>query len=261
MVLVIDVGNTNIVLGIFSGDELITSWRLGTDRKRTADELGMTLKNLFDFRGFTFEQIEAIAISSVVPPLTPVLTTMCRRYFGKEPLIVGPGVKTGMPIRYENPREVGADRIVNAVAVIQRYGCPAVVVDFGTATTFCAISREGEYLGGAIAPGIGISTEALFERAAKLPRVELARPRQVIGKNTIASMQSGIYYGFVGQVDELVTRIKEEMGEPEAVVVATGGLARLICEGTRTVDHVDPYLTLWGLKIIYDRNCDGIKTR
>ncbi|MGB9791812.1 MAG: type III pantothenate kinase [Thermacetogeniaceae bacterium] len=261
MMLVIDVGNTNICLGLFSGDELLTSWRLGTDRRRTADEFGMILKGLFDFRGFTFGEIEAIAMSSVVPPLTPVLTTMCRRYFGKEPLVVGPGVKTGMPIRYESPREVGADRIVNAVAVVHRYGCPAVVVDFGTATTFCAISRDGEYLGGAIAPGIAVSTEALFERAAKLPRVELARPRQVIGKNTVASMQSGIYYGFVGQVDELVTRIKEEMGEPDAVVVATGGLARLICEGTRTVDHVDPHLTLWGLKIIYERNCGESKGR
>ncbi|NPV28693.1 MAG: type III pantothenate kinase [Firmicutes bacterium] len=253
MILVFDVGNTNIVLGIFTAQELIVSWRIGTDRRRTADDLGMLVKNLFDFQNLTFEQIEAVVISSVVPPLTPVLTEMCRRYFKKEPLVVGPGVKTGMPIRYENPREVGADRIVNAVAAYARYGGPLIVVDFGTATTFCAISREGEYLGGAIAPGIAISTEALFERAAKLPRIEIVRPRQVIGKNTVASMQSGIYYGFVGQVDEIVSRMKEELGG-EAVVVATGGLAELICKGTRTVDYVDPYLTLWGLKIIYERN-------
>ncbi|MDH7576695.1 MAG: type III pantothenate kinase [Bacillota bacterium] len=253
MILVFDVGNTNIVLGIFMAQELIVSWRIGTDRRRTADDLGMLVKNLFDFQNLAFEQIEAVVISSVVPPLTPVLTEMCQRYFRKEPLIVGPGVKTGMPIRYENPREVGADRIVNAVAAYARYGGPLIVVDFGTATTFCAISREGEYLGGAIAPGIAISTEALFERAAKLPRIELVRPRQVIGKNTVASMQSGIYYGFVGQVDEVVSRMKEELGG-DAVVVATGGLAELICKGTRTVDYVDPYLTLWGLKIIYEHN-------
>ncbi len=253
MILVFDVGNTSIVLGIFAAQELIVSWRIGTDRRRTADDLGMLVKNLFDFRGLAFEQIEAVVISSVVPPLTPILIEMCRRYFKKEPLVVGPGVKTGMRIRYENPREVGADRIVNAVAAYDRYGGPLIVVDFGTATTFCAISREGEYLGGAIAPGIAISTEALFERAAKLPRIEIVRPRQVIGKNTVASMQSGIYYGFVGQVDEIVSRMKEELGG-EAVVVATGGLAELICKGTRTVDYVDPYLTLWGLKIIYERN-------
>ncbi len=192
-------------------------------------------------------------MSSVVPPLTPIIATMCRRYFNREPLVVGPGVKTGMPIRYENPREVGADRIVNAVAAVHLYGSPAVVVDFGTATTFCAISREGEYLGGAIATGVATSTEALFEQAAKLPRVEFARPAQVIGKNTVVSMQSGIYFGFVGQVDGIVTRIKAEIGQ-DAAVVATGGLARLICEGTSTVDHVEPHLTLYGLKLIYDRN-------
>jgi type III pantothenate kinase len=253
MILVFDVGNTNIVIGIFKGEELVTSWRIATDRRRTADELGMLLQNLFDYRGYSFKDIEALVLSSVVPPLTPIIITMCRRYFGREPLVVGPGVRTGMPIRYENPREVGADRIVNAVAAAHIYGCPAIVVDFGTTTNYDVISREGEYLGGAIAPGVAISTEALFEHAAKLPRVELARPAQVIGKNTVASMQSGIYFGFVGQVDAIVTRIKAEIGQ-DAVVVATGGLARLIVEGTATVDHIEPNLTLYGLKLIYDRN-------
>lgn len=253
MVLVFDAGNTNIVMGIFDGEKLVTSWRTATDRRRTADDLGMLVKSLFDYGGFSFGDIEALVLSSVVPPLTPIISTMCRRYFGREPLVVGPGVKTGMPIRYENPREVGADRIVNAVAAAYIYGRPAVVVDFGTATTFCAISRQGEYLGGAIAPGVAISTEALFEQAAKLPRVELSRPSQAIGKNTVVSMQSGIYFGFVAQVDGIVTRIKGEIGQ-DAVVVATGGLARLICQGTTTVDHIEPYLTLHGLKLIYDRN-------
>lgn len=253
MILVFDVGNTNVVLGIFDGDELLTNWRIGTDPRRTADDLGMLVKNLFDFRGLRFQDIDALVMSSVVPPLTPALCEMCRKYFGKEPLVVGPGVKTGMPIRYENPREVGADRIVNAVAVAHRYGVPAVIVDFGTATTFCAVSRTGDYLGGAIAPGIGVSMEALFAKAAKLPRIELSRPAQVIGKNTVASMQAGFYYGFIGQLEGVVRRMKAEIGE-DAVVVATGGLAELICTGTRCVDHIDPYLTLWGLKIIYERN-------
>jgi type III pantothenate kinase len=254
MLLVFDVGNTNTVLGVYDQDVLQHSWRIGTDRRRTADEIGILLKSLFEACNLEMEMVEAVVISSVVPPSTPILAVMCRRYLGKEALIVGPGVKTGMPIRYENPREVGADRIVNAVAAYQRYSGPLVVVDFGTATTYCAISRDGQYLGGAIAPGINISTEALFERASKLPRVELVRSRQVIGKNTVTSMQAGIFYGFVGQVDELVSRIKTEMGEEEAFVVATGGLARLICEGTRTVQKVDPDLTLWGLKLIYDLN-------
>ncbi len=254
MILVFDVGNTNIVLGIFKEDNLAVDWRIATDRRRTADDLGMLIKNLFDIEGMTFREIEAVVVSSVVPPMTPVLTAMCRRYLKQEPLLIEPGVKTGIPLRYENPREIGADRIVNAVAAYQRYGGkPLIVIDFGTATTFCAISASGEYLGGAIAPGIGISTEALFERASKLPRIELVKPQQVIGKNTVASMQSGIYYGFIGQVDGIVARMKEELGDG-TVVVATGGLAELICEGTRSVDHVDPFLTLWGLKLIYERN-------
>jgi len=253
MILVFDVGNTNIVLGVFDQDKLVTSWRIATNRKHTADDLGVLVKNLFYFRGLQMSDVEALVMSSVVPPLTPAIVEMCRRYFGKEPLVVGPGVKTGMPIRYENPREVGADRIVNAVSVASRYGVPAIIVDFGTATTFCAVSRSGEYLGGAIAPGIGISTEALFEKAAKLPRIELAKPDQVIGKNTVASMQSGIYYGYLGQLEGIVRRFKKEIGE-DAVVVATGGLAKLICSEADCVDYIDPDITLWGLKIIYERN-------
>jgi type III pantothenate kinase len=253
MILVFDVGNTNIVLGVFEGDQLLTNWRIGTDPRRTADDLGMLLKNLFCFEGFKFEEIESLVISSVVPPLTPILCDMCRKYFGREPLLIGPGVKTGMPIRYENPREVGADRIVNAVSVAHRYGTPAVIVDFGTATTFCAVSRAGDYLGGAIAPGLMVSMEALFARAAKLPRIELVKPSEVIGRNTVTSMQAGFYYGFIGQLEGIVHRFKEELGE-DAVVVATGGLAELICSETECVDHIDPYLTLWGLKLIYERN-------
>jgi type III pantothenate kinase len=253
MIMVIDVGNTHIVLGVFAGDELVTSWRIGTDRRRTSDDLGMLVKNLFSFRGLDAQDIEAIMMSSVVPPLIHTVNKMCRDYFGKEPLVVGPGVKTGMPIRYENPREVGADRIVNAVSVVKRYGVPTVIIDFGTAATFCAISRSGEYLGGAIAPGIGISIEALFKEAAQLPRIELTRPQQVIGKNTVASMQSGIYYGFAGQLEGIVKKMKEEIGN-DAVVVATGGLAELICSGSDCVDHIDPDITLWGLKIIYEKN-------
>ncbi len=253
MILVIDVGNTNIVLGVFDGDDLVTSWRTGTDRRRTADDLGVFVRNLFYFQGLDLVDVEAIVMSSVVPPMTPVICEMCSRYFRKVPLVVGPGVKTGMPIRYENPREVGADRIVNAVSVAERYGAPSVIVDFGTAITFCAVSRSGEYLGGAIVPGIGVATEALFEKAAKLPRIELLKPGQVIGKNTVASMQSGIYYGFIGQLEGIVQRIKTEIGG-DAVVVATGGMAELICSGTKCVDHIDPDITLWGLKLIYERN-------
>ncbi len=253
MILVFDVGNTNIVLGVYAGDELVRHWRIATDKHKTSDEYGMLINNLFAHGKVERHSIEAVVISSVVPPLMGTLERMSIRYFGIFPLIVGPGVKTGMAIKYDNPKEVGADRIVNAIAGYETYGGPLIIVDFGTATTFCAISKQGEYLGGAIAPGIGISTEALFNRAAKLPRIELLKPKTVICKNTVSSMQAGIIYGFVGQVDEIVSRMKQELGT-EAFVVATGGLAKLMSEESRTIEKVDSFLTLEGLRLIYHRN-------
>lgn len=256
MLLVFDVGNTNIVLGVYRGKELLTHWRLRTDRARTADEYGMTIKSLFEANSLNIDEVEAVIISSVVPPIMNELEWLVTRYFGKASLlIVGPGVKTGLDIKYDNPREVGADRVVNAVAAFDKYGGrnPLIVIDFGTATTFCVVTEHAEYLGGAIAPGIGISTEALVTRTAKLPKVELIRPASVIGRNTIASMQSGILYGFVGQVEGIVKRIKEELGRA-TLSIATGGLAPLIGASTNEIDIVDEMLTLDGLRLIYERN-------
>lgn len=258
MILVMDVGNTNIVLGVYDKNDLLIHWRVSTDRQKTVDEYGMLFHSLFAYnicnKKVDREDIGHIVISSVVPPLMPTLETVCRRYFNLDPLIVGPGIKTGLKIRYENPREVGADRIVNAVAVNELYGGPAVIVDFGTATTFCALAANGEYLGGAITPGIGISTEALFQRAAKLPRIELIKPASIIGKNTIVSMQSGIIYGYIGQVDGIIERMRKEMNESKALVVATGGFAELIKDDTKNIDKINPFLTLEGLRIIYEKN-------
>ncbi|WP_019880247.1 type III pantothenate kinase [Succinispira mobilis] len=256
MLLVLDVGNTNIVAGVYKEKELIVNWRFSTDRQKTIDEYGILLGNMFAYSNVAMQDIDAIAISTVVPPLLVPLSKMCERYFNIRPLIVGPGIKTGICLKYENPREVGADRIVNAIAAYEKYKdkeMPLIVVDFGTATTFCALALNGDYLGGAIAPGIGIATEALFQRAAKLPRIELIKPKNVICRNTISSMQSGIIYGFVGQVDEIVRRMKLELGT-EVFVVATGGLASLMAAESSTIDTVEPFLTLDGLQILHERN-------
>ncbi len=253
MLLVFDIGNTNIVVGLYDGPSLVHHWRIATDRGKTADDYGMLLHNLFGYHGLDFQGVTGIILSSVVPPLTVPLSRMVLRYFGREPLIVGPGLKTGISIKYDNPREVGADRIVNAVAAHDKYPGALIVVDFGTATTFDAITADGDYLGGAIAPGIGISTEALFQRAAKLPRVELIKPPAVIARNTENSMQAGIIYGYIGLVDELTARMKKELDDA-AKVIATGGLANLIASESHQIDVVDSFLTLDGLRIIHDLN-------
>ena len=256
MILVIDVGNTNIVLGIYKGKQLLHHWRISTNRSGTVDEYGIMIHNLFQYAGISLQQIEGVAISSVVPPLMGLLEQLCAKYMKKTPLIIGPGVKTGLNIRYENPREVGADRIVNSVAAIEKYGAPLIVVDFGTATTFDYIDEEANYIGGAIVPGIAISTEALYQRAAKLPRIELTKPKSVVGRNSVTSMQAGIIFGYVGQVDGIVNRIKKEFNVSPRVI-ATGGLAELIFAESETIEVVDPMLTLEGLRLIYERNQEG----
>lgn len=254
MILVVDVGNTNIVLGVYQRKKLLHDFRISTSRQSTVDEYGVLIHNLFQMSNILVSQIEGVIVSSVVPPLVRVVEEMCNKYIGKAPLIVGPGIKTGLNLRYENPREVGADRIVNAVAAVEQYGGPLIVVDFGTATTFDCIDEAGNYLGGVIVPGIGIATEALVQRASKLPRVELEKPKKVIGRNTVHAMQAGIVFGYAGQVDGLVKRIKAEMGTDNVRVIATGGMAELIASETESIEEISPLLTLEGLRIIYERN-------
>lgn len=254
MLLVFDVGNTNIVLGLYDGDKMIYHWRAATNELKTADEYAASLGMMFQLDGVTFDMVTDIIISSVVPPVNPTLEYLCRRYFHVEPMMVGPGMKTGLNILYDNPRELGADRIVNAVAGITLYGGPLIIIDLGTATTFCAIDERKRYLGGAVTPGIGISMEALFQRASKLPRIELTPASSVICKNTVSAMQSGIYYGAIGQVDGIVRRMKKEMGYKEIKVIATGGLADLIASQSETIDVIDLLLTLKGLYILFKKN-------
>jgi type III pantothenate kinase len=256
MLLTIDVGNTNIGFGLFDGEKLLQQFRCESARERTADEYAVFVRQILELRGVPFEKVDAGIIASVVPPLTDVMVEVVRRAFAREPLVVGPKTRSGMPILYENPRDVGADRVVDAVAAYERIKGPVIVVDFGTATTFNCVSDKGEYLGGVIAPGIQISADALFARAAKLHPVEIAKPARVVGRNPVQSMQSGIVFGYAGLVDGVVARIKAELGYPCAVI-GTGGLANLIAPQTTSIERVDDALTLHGLRILYERNVDA----
>lgn len=262
MLLAIDVGNTNIVLGVFEGERLTESWRLVTMRERTSDELGILITHLFMRSGIDISRVKGIILSSVVPPLTRTLEEMCERYFSKRPLTVDPASNTGMPVLYKPATDVGADRVVNAVAAYETFGresgIPLIVVDFGTATTFDAISKKGEYLGGVICPGIGISADALFQRAARLPRVDVRKPSSVIGQTTVTSMQSGLFFGYVAMVDGIVTRMRAELdGGDRALCIATGGMADVIAGETTTIQRVEPDLTLQGLRMIWHRYGNG----
>ncbi|MEO5366438.1 MAG: type III pantothenate kinase [Magnetococcus sp. WYHC-3] len=254
MLLVVDVGNTNIVLGVYEGERLAGHWRIGTRVERTGDEYGILIADLFKLSNFDPRSLAGVIVASVVPPVEAAFVRVLRRFWGLKPLIVGPGLKTGMPIRYDNPKEVGADRIVNAVAAYEQFKCALIVVDFGTATTFDLVSPKGDYLGGAIAPGLALSLEALFEKTAKLPRIDLAKPERVVGRDTVSSMRSGVYWGYVALVDGLIDRMLAESGFESVRVIATGGLARLISGESRRIEVVDDFLTLTGLRLLYERN-------
>jgi type III pantothenate kinase len=258
MLLVIDIGNTNIVFGVYRDDTLVNHWRLSTVIQKTVDEYAILINSLLYIEKIRLSEIDSVIISCVVPPLLIPFEIVCRKFMGIIPIVVEPGIKTGMPILYENPQEVGADRIVNAVAGYEKYKKSLIIVDFGTATTFDYITSRGEYAGGAIAPGMMISLEALFERASKLPRVELLRPKSLVGKNTVHAMQAGITYGYASLVDGIVTKMKEEV-KTDPYVIATGGLSSLIFKQSTTIDEVDEFLTLRGLKMLYERNKDHHK--
>lgn len=256
MLLAIDVGNTNIVFGVYDGKKLVYNWRIATDKERTSDEYGLLFDQIFRYHGLEIEEVDNIIISSVVPPLMHTLPKMSLNYFHIEPMVVGPGIKTGINIKYDNPKEVGADRIVNAVGGYDKYGGPLIIVDFGTAITFDVISKAGDYLGGVITPGIKIATDALFSKTAKLPKVEIAKPDKVIGKNTVNSIQSGIVYGYAGLIDSIIERIIKELEvkKEDMKVIATGGFANLISSESKYIQGIDGLLTMEGLRIIYERN-------
>lgn len=253
MLITFDIGNTTTGVGIFQGKKLLVDWKIKSDREKTSDEFGIILCNLLGHAGIKCQKLTGAIISSVVPPLTPTIHKACEKFFGLKPLVVGPGLKTGISILYENPSEVGADRIVGAVAAFEKYGGPCLVVDFGTATTFDAISEKGEYLGGAIAPGVLISAEALYLRTAKLPRIEIRKPKTAIGRSTVASMQSGLYFGYIGLVNNIIAEMSHEL-KARPKVIATGGLAELVVGDIKNIDAVEPNLVLEGLRIIYEKN-------
>lgn len=256
MLLAFDVGNTNIVIGLFEGEELVGSWRMKTDRNKSVDEYGMLIKQFFEYDHFDMKSVSDVIISTVVPPVLYTLQHLSRKYFGKKAIVVGPGVKTGMVIKYDNPKQIGSDRIVNAVAALHKYGGPLIIIDMGTATTFCAVNEKGEYLGGTIAPGLKISSEALVEKTAKLPKVEIEDPGKVICKNTTEAIKSGLVYGHVGLVEFVVKKMKQELAPDggEVKVIATGGMASLIADSTDVIDYIERDLTLDGLKLIYKKN-------